>query len=108
MKKIISWLFILTSLLFFSSCQKTTHYVRLYDGYSLEVFNVVAGNAQIGNVNAGATSDYQLIDSGNFSISGHTANGQQLTGSGYTKGSGTHYWTITLDASGKASIALDR
>ncbi|MEO8759920.1 MAG: hypothetical protein ABI388_02565 [Bacteroidia bacterium] len=108
LNKLFSALLIASALLFSSSCQKTAHYIRFANNYWSGVYSVVAGTAQIGDVPALSASNYQLISDGNFSVSGHTSNGNAITGSGYTSGSGTHYWTITLSASGQLSIATDR
>jgi hypothetical protein len=105
MKKVISILFIASTILFFS-CQKMGSYMRVKNEYSQELYNVVVGSAQIGNVPSGGTSDYQLINTGSFSISGTTSTNQALSGSGSIS-AGNHHWTITINSTGKVSIAAD-
>ncbi len=106
--KICSLLLIVICTSIFSSCTKQGEYIRFANYYSTEVYTVVAGTVDIGDVPSGNTSGYKLINTGNFSVSGHTSSGQALSGSGSITGSGTHYWTMTLSASGQMSISLDR
>lgn len=108
MKKLLSVLLTVTLIFIFSSCLKENHSVRFKNDYSQAIHNVVAGNAQLGDVGAGGISGYKPINAGNFSISGTTTLGQLLSGSGSIKGKGTHKWTITLSSSGNISIALDK
>ncbi len=72
------------------------------------MYSVTAGNAKIGTVENGKVSNYYAINSGNFSISGMSSSGQNLSGSGSVSGRGTHKWTITLSSAGTLSISKDK
>ena len=100
MKKTVYTLMIVFILLSFFSCLKENHSVRLRNNYSEQINGVTVGNAALGNIPAGSTSEYKAIHTGNFSISGVTVSGKPLNGSGTISGKGTHKWTITLNAYG--------
>lgn len=108
MKKIIPLVLIATVILLFTSCLKENHKIRFQNNFSQTINNIVAGSAHIGTVGAGSTSGYFSINTGNFSISGSTPAGQQLTGSGSITGKGTHKWTLVLSGSGTLSLSLDK
>lgn len=95
-------------IVFFTSCLKENHSVRLQNNYAYQVNNFVAGTASIGNVAAGSTSEYKSISTGNFNISGTTTNNQSISGSGSITGKGTHKWTITLSSAGQVTIKEDK
>jgi len=99
---LLSILFLLTS------CLKDNHSIRLKNDYPSQINKVVIGNAQIGDVASGTTSDYQPINTGNFSISGTTNSGQSLSGSGSVSGKGRHKWTITVSGGGQISFTEDK
>lgn len=107
MKSKLFYSILLIGIFIFSSCLKERHSVRLKNEYAYDVRNFTAGTANIGDVASGATSDYKSINTGNFTISGTTSNGQSVAGSGSISGKGTHKWTITLGANGTCSVKED-
>jgi hypothetical protein len=108
MKRTIVNLTQMILMLAFMSCMKEDHQVRLTNNFSRTINNVHIGTASLGSVGPGQTSGYQPIQTGNFSISGQTDNGQNLSGSGTISGKGKHKWTVTLSASGSVSMAEDK
>ena len=108
MKKITQIFAFIALLVTFTSCLKEKHSVRFENNFSQRIDNLTIGNASFGSVNPGATTEYKPINTGNFSISGVSANGGQLSGTGTISGKGTHKWTVTLSSSGGISIAEDK
>ena len=108
MKRIISTLFIFLTVLFLSSCAKKDYSVRFKNDYTETVQNVSAGNAYLGDVNPGKTSDYQSFTGSSFIISGMTVTGKKLNGTEAVSGKGTHKWTITLKKDGTFDFSEDQ
>lgn len=106
MKKLIPALFLFAILL--ASCGKENHTIRFRNNYSQQINHVQVGSATIGDVQAGSTSDYHAINTGNFTISGTSTSGQALYGSGSISGKGKHKWTVTLTSAGLISMAEDK
>jgi len=108
MKTTIKSTLILLVMFLFSSCLKENHSIRMKNNFSEQLNNVRMGTAEIGSVPAGATSEYKSINTGDFTISGTTASGQNLSGSGTLSGKGKHKWTLTVDGSGQVKIVEDK
>lgn len=95
------------SALFFTGCFKADHSVRIKNAYAEPFTNVSIDETSYGAISVGGTTDYKPLDEGDFSISGSTSSGKQLTGSGNVKGKGKHKWTITITAAGGVTINED-
>jgi hypothetical protein len=108
MKKLISLASLSIFFLFFTSCFKEDHRIRFQNNFSLKINDVNAGNANLGSVNSGETTDYASIATGNFNITGTATNGNKLQGSGSVSGKGKHKWTIKLSSTGGLSISEDK
>jgi hypothetical protein len=108
MKSLIRYSLFLVLTFLLSACLKENHSVRFKNNFSEQINSVKIGTADIGNVASGATSDYKSIQSGNFTISGTSASGQPLNGTGTITGKGKHKWTVTLSNSGTIGIAEDK
>jgi hypothetical protein len=108
MKKVIKPLLILTITFLFTACFKENHSVRLKNGYSSRINTITIGSAQIESVNPGETSGYKSINTGDFSISGTTSSGEQISGSGSISGKGKHKWTVTMNSSGSLNMTEDK
>jgi|SRR5688500_5675754 hypothetical protein len=106
MKKLLSIL-LLASAIIFTSC-KEKHTIRFTNNYNESINNARAGNAFFGTVNAGSTSAYHAIDAGNFDITGTSASGQVLKGTGTVSGKGKHEWTLILSSAGQLSIKNEK
>jgi hypothetical protein len=106
MKTFIS-LVSISVLLLFSSC-KEKHSIRFANNYTETINSVVAGNASFGTINPGGVTGYVPVNAGNFQITGTSASGANLSGSGTVSGKGKHEWTITLNQQGVLSIQNDK
>ncbi len=105
-KKLIALTFVMA---FFSSCFKDpNHSVRVKNQVGAPLVNVSIGKAKFSRIEAGASSDYQPLDEGDFTVSGSSTNGGTLSGSGKVKGRGTHKWTLMVPASGSISLTEDK
>lgn len=90
------------------SCLKEKHTIRFKNDYAVTIINAGAGSARFGSVSVNTSSDYQSINTGNFTIYGSTSTGQLITGSGNISGKGSHKWTLTIDAAGQVGISEDK
>lgn len=108
MKKTFKTLLILAIVFLMASCLKENHSVRLKNDYYTQINNIRIGNADLGAVPPGQVSGYQSINTGNFTISGNTNNGQELSGSGSISGKGKHKWTVTVTSTGGVEFKEDK
>ena len=95
------------SVLFFTSCLKADHSLRVKNSYSQPFTNVTVDGTSYGPISVGGTTDYKPLEEGDFTISGTTTTGSQLSGSGKVTGKGKHKWTMTITAAGGVSIVKD-
>lgn len=108
MKKIFSVPLIPLVLLFLFSCSKGDYSLRFTNNYTETIYNAAAGSAFFGNVDPGKTSDYKILSTKSFLISGTSTTGKQVNGSEAVSGKGTHKWTITLTAKGEIVFTEDK
>jgi hypothetical protein len=105
-KKLLAFTFVMV---FFSSCLKDpNHSVRVKNQTGAVLVNVKIGNANFSRIEVGASSSYQPLDEGDFSVSGTSQNGGIIEGTGKVKGRGTHRWTLTVPANGLLSFIEDK
>ena len=81
--------------------------MRFKNDFNEIVQNVTAGNAYLGTVAPGKTSDYVPFAGSSFIISGMSVSGKQLNGTESVSGKGTHKWTITLKSDGTLGFSED-
>lgn len=107
MKKISFLLALIPGICLLFSCGKKDYSVRFKNDFNEAVYNVKAGNASLGRIAPGETSNYENFTGNSFVISGTSDSGIPLNGSESVSGKGKHKWTITLNSTGKIDFAED-
>ena len=100
MKKLVSFLLVVTLFFTLTSCLKTQHSVRIKNNYSLAL-RVTVATADFGLVSPGITTSYQNIPEGSSQLGG------DLVGSVSVSGKGKVKWTVTINSSGNTEIESD-
>jgi hypothetical protein len=108
MKKLRVLFLLLPAMFVFSGCLKEDHTIRFRNSFSESLNNVVVGQASFGTIKPGETTEYKSIETGSFELTGKTASGQDLIGSGNISGKGKHKWTLVLSAGGHISMSEDK
>ncbi len=105
MKKLILFLFAITTVLAFTSCLKPKHEIRVKNTYSDSRYpslRVIIGPNDYGSVPRNTTTSYQSIPEGSHTLGG------DLFGTVSVTGRGSHKWTLTITPAGGFSILEDK
>lgn len=101
MKKLSLIILVTVFAVFFTSCLKPNHSVRVKNQYTTSL-KVVIGSNDFGVVGAGSTTSYRSISEGNHTISG------DVQGSMGVSGKGKHNWTVSISPVGSVTLAEDK
>jgi len=100
---------ILLAIMLLTNCKKApNHSIRVKNSYFESMTDVKVNSTDYGSIAVGVVTEYKPVNAGSFSMSGSSASGLPLTGSGSVTGNGTHKWTATIAYSGALSLAEDK